>query len=129
MKKSILFLIILGLFTSCSDDDITNNELLGSWKLIEILISPGGLGTFQPVVSDKIITFSSDGIVTSNGSLCDMSIQSSTPDSGIYSIVDSTINSSGCTLNFELMSSTLIIRYPYCIEPCLAKYIKVTNAN
>jgi len=125
MKKSILILTIVGLFTSCSDDDTTNNELLGSWKLIETLIDSGdGHGTFQPVVSDKIITFSSDEIVTSNGSLCEvLSIQS--PDSGTYSIVDSTINSSGCTLNFELMKTTLIIEYPFCREHCLAKYIKI----
>jgi hypothetical protein len=39
MKKRILFLMTIGFFFSCSDDNQDNSEtkLIGNWKLIEIL--------------------------------------------------------------------------------------------
>jgi hypothetical protein len=131
MKKIVFTLFTVGILFSCNNesDPNSNNELIGNWKLIEVLADPGGgSGTFSSVESEKTITFESDGTITSNGILCDMSINSDNPTSGTYSNPESTFNSSDCNnpdynFTFEQNESTLIINYP-CIEPCRAKYIK-----
>tara|TARA_B100000787_G_C15957859_1_gene191855 strand:+ start:102 stop:500 length:399 start_codon:yes stop_codon:yes gene_type:complete len=131
MKKLIGILITVGILFSCNNDDDSNSntELTGNWKLIEVLLDPGdGSGTFSSIESEKIITFESGGIITSNGNLCDMSINSDNQTSGTYSNSESTFNSADCNnpdynFTFEQNESILIINYP-CIEPCQAKYIK-----
>ena len=131
MKKLIFSLITVGILFSCNNDDDSNSntELIGNWKLIEVLLDPGdGSGTFSSVESEKTITFESGGIITSNGNLCDMSINSDNQTSGTYSNSESTFNSADCNnpdynFTFEQNESILIINYP-CIEPCQAKYIK-----
>jgi len=131
MKKLILIFISLGIFYCCSSDDHSNSnkELVGKWILIEVLADPGGgSGTFNSIESDKTITFNSDGTITSNGQLCDMSIEANSPTSGTYSITKLSFNSSDCinpeyNYEFEQDGNILIINYP-CIEPCRAKYRK-----
>ena len=131
MKKLIFSLITVGILFSCNNDDDSNSntELIGNWKLIEVLLDPGdGSGTFSSVESEKTITFEIGGTITSNGTLCDMSINSDNQTSGTYSNSESTFNSSDCNnpdynFTFEQNESILIINYP-CIEPCQAKYIK-----
>lgn len=131
MKKILFTLITAGIICSCQNDDDSNSdlELIGNWKLIEVLADPGdGSGTFYPVESKKIITFKTDGTITSNGNLCDMSISSDHQTSGTYSKSESTFNSSACdnptyNFTFEKNNNLLIVNYP-CIEPCQAKYIK-----
>ncbi len=135
MKKVILVLTLIGFVLSCGKDDNTNTNvdetfLIGTWRLVENLADPGdGSGVFLAVDSNKQITFNSDGTITSNGSLCDMSIQSETPTSGTYSSNLSFINSDDCinpnlNIDFTLENSTLTITY-LCIEPCLSKYVKI----
>ena len=131
MKKIVLILAIIGILISCDKDDEINSktELIGDWKLIEVLADPGGgSGTFGAVESDKIISFENNGIITSNGRLCDISINSNYPTSGTYSISDLTFSSSDCSnpdydYTFEQDGNILIINYP-CFEPCRAKYQK-----
>ena len=131
MKKIIFTLITAGILFSCNNDDDSNTEtnLIGDWKLIEVLADPGdGSGTFNSVESEKIITFKNDGTITSNGNLCDMSISSDNQTSGTYSNLEMTFNSTNCNdsaydFTFEQNGDILIINYP-CIEPCQAKYIK-----
>ncbi len=131
MKKIVFILITVGILFSCNNDDDSNSntELIGNWKLIEVLADPGdGSGIFSAVNSEKIITFESGGTITSNGILCDMSINTDNMTSGTYSISESTFNSSDCinpdyNYTFEQNGNILIINYP-CIEPCQAKYIK-----
>ena len=129
--KKIIFLIVAGILFSCNDDENSNlnTELIGSWKLIEVLSDPGdGSGTFHSVESKKIITFKSNGSVTSNGNLCEMSTSTDHPTSGTYSITKLTFNSSNCTnsnynYTFKQIGNILIIYYP-CFEACQAKYEK-----
>jgi hypothetical protein len=130
MKKIVFTLITIGLLNSCSSDDSgTNTELVGNWKLIEVLADPGdGSGTFTSVESNKTITFNSDGTISSNGTLCDITITSNNSTSGTYSITESTFNSPSCinpdyNYTFEKNENIIIIDYP-CIEPCKAKYKK-----
>jgi hypothetical protein len=128
MKKIVLIFAAIGILISCDKDDGSGSktELTGNWKLIEVLADPGdGSGTFLSVESDKMITFKNNGIIASNGSLCDMSINSDNPTSGTYSSSELTYNSSDCLnpeydYSFEQVGNTLIIDYP-CIEPCKAK--------
>lgn len=130
MKNSILLLILLNLLISCNknDQELAPASLIGTWKLTEMLQDPGdGSGTFQPVNSNKKIVFVNSNQVTSNGVLCDMSINSDTFTTGSYSETTKTINPSDCqnlTVNYEVDANSLILSYR-CIEGCKAKYIKV----
>ena len=130
MNKVLIVLFSIGVLISCSkSDDNKNSDLIGKWKLIEVLADPGdGSGTFHSVSSEKIIEFQSNGTITSNGSICDMSIESVSSSSGTYSLSDSTINSSNCSntplkIRFRKEGSALTISYP-CDEACIAKYLK-----
>ena len=131
MKTISLVLFLTLTFFSCSkkNENKIDPELVGEWKLTEMLVDPGdGSGTYHSVNSDKTIEFHSDGAFTSNGEICEMSIESNTPSIGTYSLTDSTINSSNCAnsaikIRFKKIGSTLILYYP-CIEPCGAKYVK-----
>lgn len=123
----IIFSTIL-LVLSCIEQESTDNNLIGRWRLTEVLLDPGdGSGTFQGVSSDKIIEFHSDGTVTSNGEICSMSIDTNSASSGTYSILESTIYSSNCLnqgIKYSRTGITLVLTYPNCIEPCASKYLK-----
>lgn len=126
MSKALLTILIAALTLSCSK---TNRELVGKWRLVEILADPGdGSGRFRPVSSKKVLEFYSDGTLKSNGEICFMSKESETPTTGTYSLADSTIVGEKCKnppykITFEKKGTTLILNYP-CIEPCRAKYRK-----
>lgn len=132
MKKGMIFFALISILFSCNneDDNASNTGLVGVWKLTQILADPGdGSGTFMNVSSNKTIQFNPDGSLTSNGLICDMSIETNVPSSGTYSLTEMTIistecNNSGLLINFELTSTSLIINYP-CFEACRAKYIKL----
>lgn len=99
MKQLLIILCLIGLLSSCNSDDnlSSNTSLVGEWKLIEILADPGdGSGTFSAVESEKRIKFHQDGTFTSNGTICNMSIEANNPTSGTYSLINSTINSQDC---------------------------------
>ena len=116
---------VLIMFSSCKKEE--DPALVNTWKLIEILADPGdGSGTFQPVNSNKTISFFADGIVSSNGELCQMSAESGSGSSGMYSESDRSITPNNCgispfTIYYEFDGSHLILNYP-CIEACREKY-------
>jgi hypothetical protein len=132
MKAIAVFLMIYGILFSCNKNnkDKEDDDIIGTWRLIEVLADPGdGSGTFYNVESNKILEFHDDGTVTSNGTLCDMSIEADEATSGTYSLSDSTFSSTDCInpalkYKFDLIDSYLVIIYP-CIEPCQAKFRKV----
>ncbi len=131
LKNFAFLFLIIGILSSCNkEDDIpTATCLTGEWKLVENYVDPGdGSGSFRPVESEKRITFHSDGTVTSNGTICDMSIDADSPTSGTYSLAESAISSPDCgypdyNYEYEQSGNELIIKYP-CIEGCGAKYRK-----
>jgi hypothetical protein len=128
MRKILMILCFVGIFISCNKHDEEKiPEFLGKWRLIEILVDPGdGSGKFHPVTSDKTIEFHADSTVTSNGSLCDVSIASDSPDTGIYSFAKYTITSPACPDfpgTFEQEVYFLVIHY-HCMEGCSEKYVK-----
>jgi hypothetical protein len=126
MKISFAILVILSFLTSCKKND--RGSLTGTWELKEVLMDPGnGSGVFNVVSSDKNLVFHTNGNVTSNGIICDMSIESNTRTSGTYSAIDSSIISSTCqnlVIKYEVSGDTLTLIYP-CIEACKAKYARV----
>ena len=128
-KISFLYLIIfcLSSCTSANEENSTINEI-GSWKLIAVLADPGdGSGVFQPVLSDKTITFETNRTISCTGNLCDLSIGSSLNTSGTYSSNNATIQTTNCNqlqLTYEIEGNTLIINYPF-IETCKAKYSRI----
>ncbi len=135
MKKILVLLIFCGVLFSCDrSDDTENTELIGKWKLTEVLADPGdGSGTFHTVSSNKTIEFQPNGVITSSGSICEMLGETTIPSSGTYSLSDSTINGSDCPfdplisplkIRFRHKGSELQIYYP-CIEGCIAKYVKL----
>ncbi|NRD21498.1 hypothetical protein HNV08_15695 [Winogradskyella eckloniae] len=127
MKKLVYILLVIITLVSCSDDDTEDADLIGNWKLIEVLSDPGdGNGTFQDIDSEKTITFFEDGTFSSTESICN----SATTDDlyiGVYTdsnLTPDNCSDSGWAYNFVIDGNTLILSYP-CIEPCKEKYIKL----
>ncbi|CAM1372363.1 conserved hypothetical protein [Tenacibaculum litoreum] len=115
MKKQILLLLVVSFMFSCSNDEENlETELIGKWKLIEVLADPGdGSGTFEPVESNKTIEFKSDGTLVTNSSLCDP-YSDEVISLGTYH--NNTITT-GCqdpnisTISFELKNQYLILNF------------------
>ena len=134
MKKLILVLTVFALLIACKKEvekEPSNPpEIEGNWRLIEVLADPGdGSGTFQVVVSNKLMEFNSNGAVSCNGNLCDMSTTSVGGTNGTYSTVESTISSPTCVntmldISYQIVDSYLIISYP-CFEACQCKFEKL----
>ena len=120
MKKKLSILITFGLLFACSnegsneDHNNTETELIGNWKLIEVLADPGnGNGTFRSVESDRTIEFKVNGTVTTNGSLCDP-FSEETISSGTYNediITTNCQNPNIATIGFELDGQFLILNF------------------
>ncbi len=131
MKNILLLLAAVALLSACHKEDCSDSEdrLLGTWELVEVLADPGdGSGTFQPVDSDKTVTFKRNNVITSNGDLCSLAQDIGTPTSGTYSLTDGTYTASSCANSnwvhrFEQQGNVLIIFHP-CIEACQTKYVK-----
>jgi hypothetical protein len=132
MKKILLLVILVAISFSCNKDDNnsnTNSIIVGQWKLSHILSDPGdGTGTFQPVESGKTLIFRPDNIVTCNGSLCYMTVESDIATESTYSISNKTITSD-CSdtpdvITYEIIDAELILNYP-CDEGCKAKYTRI----
>ncbi len=134
MKNWIGGLICFIALASCSNDDdntvVVNTDLIGKWQLVEQLLDPGdGSGIFRPVDSQLTIEFFDNGtVISTNGSLCNMFIESQDTSSGTFSLDDTTLNI-GCgddtiTIFFQKMGPDLILNF-ICIEACAQKYKKL----
>lgn len=132
MKRLFIIILVFVVITSCKKtDENKNTDLIGKWKMTEVLMDPGdGSGTFHSVGSNKTLEFFADGTITSNGSLCTNSIETNFPDTGTFSLSDSTITSTQCyddlplKIRFLHKGEVLTIWYP-CIEPCGARFRKM----
>ena len=122
-------LFALAHLLSCSSntvDQVTDNPLVGTWKLMAMYADPGdGSGTFLPVQSDKTITFGANGSFVCSGTLCLPSLDSGWTSRGTYSDTEQTIIPENCDipaeLPYELDGEYLIIHF-FCIEGCGEKY-------
>lgn len=130
MQKVFILLVFLSLFSCSEDEPLVVPELVGTWRIIEVLADPGdGSGTFQPIAREKTVAFFESGEVISNGPLCGSLNQTSEIGQGVYSLQDSTITPFCANLDFstkiyfEFEGANLILNYP-CIERCAEKYLK-----
>lgn len=118
MKKQILLILTIVVLFSCNNDEQNNSEteLIGNWKLIGVLADSGnGSGTFQTVTSDKTIEFKKNGTVITNTSLCNP-YSEEIISSGNFSLDTNTIttncqNPNIATINFELENQFLILNF------------------
>jgi len=142
MKKVALILLAIFLFSCTSDDNKPTDEtgLIGKWKLIEQLADPGdGSGTFQPISSERVIEFFSDGTVSVNGNLCFMTSEVGKTVTGTYmktsdnnsdtqfdgEIIPNSCSSRSAKVYFDLPSSGSLILWYLCIEGCGQKFTKI----
>ena len=119
---------------SCSSNEISEEpQLIGKWRLVEQLADPGdGSGVFIKVVSNKTIEFLANGTVVSNGTLCDMNINSETETIGEYFTSKNYLkpnNENECDfpdlkIYFEFEDDNLLLWFP-CIEGCGQKFKKI----
>jgi hypothetical protein len=122
---AVISLVSCDLRDSDGDEFVVENNLLGSWQLIEVLVDPGdGSGVYNPVISEQVITFLTNDVVNSNTPFCNLFGEKEKDIySGIYDKDIGEITPDGCDdlpnfkLLFEISGSHLIIR-PLCIEPC-----------
>ncbi|XCF07480.1 hypothetical protein ABI125_06380 [Tamlana crocina] len=109
---------------------------MGQWKLIEQLMDPGdGSGTFQPVTSNRVFEFFSDGSVTVNGDMCYITTEIGDKTTGSYVETsesdwnDGEISPPDCSFEdtkiyYQIEGENLILWYQ-CIEGCGQKFIKI----
>ncbi len=131
VKRYFLFLLLLTSSFACSDDEfVDNTSLIGTWELIEQYADPGdGSGDYEPIESDRTITFNEDSTFDSNGTMCSMTGETTASASGDFSEADGTLSPQGCSfsgfgITFELLDGYLYLYYP-CIEGCGQKFEKV----
>ncbi|WP_298550823.1 hypothetical protein [uncultured Algibacter sp.] len=142
MKKLAIILFALFLVSCTSDEGKPTEEtgLIGKWKLIEQLADPGdGSGTFQPIESNRMIEFLSDGTVEINGVLCFMMSEVGDKETGSYmitsddradtiydgEIIPNTCSSRSAKVYFDLSLSGNLILWYQCIEGCAQKFKKI----
>ncbi len=132
MKRCYFFIpVFCLLFVACEKEDLAGSqELVGTWRLVEVLADPGdGSGTFESVNSDRRITFRADGTYTSAGNICSFNTNGDEDGSGQYFPAANRLEPAGCfttggsPITFEQQGPALIISY-LCIEPCQHKYRK-----
>ncbi|MEP1096105.1 MAG: hypothetical protein ABJG78_13405 [Cyclobacteriaceae bacterium] len=135
---SSLFLIlgIMAIVSSCEEDSVDPSELLGTWKLSEVLADPGdGSGIFQPTKENYKITFLPDGkLWMDQGLFCTASLKLFTGSNGSYDTAKSVIVSHECATDeftpeydYELNAANELIVHLPCIEPCANKFIKIAD--
>lgn len=118
MMKNILLFMSIALLFSCSNDETDNTgaEVIGTWKLIEVWASPGGGAiNFRPVESSKTIEFKTNGVITTNSSLCDP-YSEEIKSSGTYSLTNNKIttkcqNPNIATISFEIKDNHLLLHF------------------
>jgi len=133
MKSLLLFPVFLMavFFLSCEKDEGQTSPLSGEWRLVEVYADPGdGSGSFEPVTSNKTITFDEDGAYTAQGDLCTMTEAADGVTSGKFWSGDQNVEPNDCIflaprsgITYEFVGEELILSYP-CIEPCQQKYRK-----
>ncbi len=130
MKKILIIpIFLLSLFSCNNNDDSGPLELVGTWRLIEQYSDPGdGSGDYVAVNSDKTITFTSSGTITSNGNLCSMDTNSDGETTGTFDASENGIFPDDCSpsvyrLGYEIKGNRLFVYYP-CIEGCGQKFRK-----
>lgn len=142
MKKYLL-VVLLVIISSCTSDDskpIDETGLIGKWKLIEQLADPGDVsGTFQPISSQRVIEFFSEGTVSVNGDLCFMTSEVRETVTGTYmktsdnnsdtqyygEIIPNSCSSRSAKVYFDLPVSGNLILWYQCIEGCGQKFAKI----
>lgn len=131
-----LAILLISVLMGCQKNKtIGSAEIVGEWKLIEEKIESGLIvntpTVFEPVESDKTITFFESGLYASNGEMCLMSNQASSASTGLFNPSLNSIEPEGCEsasatsgIIYELQGDILIISYP-CIEACQQKYKRI----
>lgn len=117
-------------FKPCGECDAT--EIVGTWRLTEFYADPGdGSGEYEPIDSDKEITFADDGRWSSNGSFCDFRVALGAPSTGTYDLNQSSFEVDNCEngilyVGFSLENGRVTIN-PLCFEGCGERYRKVAE--
>ncbi|WP_116788200.1 hypothetical protein [Flavobacterium psychrotrophum] len=135
MKKMLLLVTGLVLLIACNNDNDENQTLvstsiLGEWTLTEVLADPGdGSGRFQPVQSNKTLTFNNNGEVFSNGDICSINSETAVATNGTFSEENHRITgrctATGYPIIYEIdANDNLILNHP-CIESCREKYTRI----
>lgn len=140
MKKYLIIVLLIVMYSCSSDDSKPTDEtgVIGKWKLIEQYLDPGdGSGDFQPIESNRVVEFLSDGTVEINGELCFLSSEVGDKETGSYmlitdsdtqhdgEIIPNTCSSRSARVYFDLPVSGNLILWYQCIEGCGQKFARI----
>ena len=118
----IALAVVLFILGSCGSAE-EQDALIGTWQLVEVNISGGAGSAWEPINTDKEITFDARGTYTSNGDICGLSTASDIGSAGRWLANDEILNFENCPdeLSYEIIENELIIHFE-CIEQCSHKY-------
>lgn len=122
----ILFLILFTAFTSCSKDDSNNNnELPGSWQLVERYIHDGNSGQWVVEEDGYILAFLNNGVISSSEFECE----------GDFNTAGEELNfnfpcgdgQTSYSYNYYFENGFLYFFGPWCDEGCEWKFQKLSE--
>lgn len=136
--RTCLYLIVFLLVLGCSkspQEPAPNTELLeGTWLLKEVYFDPGdGSGDFTPSDAGFQVTLRPDNSFEANYNICRV-FEDGDRNSGTFARIDVSeilITCSGSVTNSiqgRLEDGLLVFYYP-CIEPCIYRFEKVSDAT
>ncbi|WP_136479871.1 hypothetical protein [Cognatitamlana onchidii] len=143
MNRIIIVFLSFILVNCSSGNNLStdkNGELIGRWRLTAQLTDPGdGSGVFSAVKSDKVLEFFSDGEVKVNGSMCYMTTNTNSEQTGTFELVSDSSNDANhdgiikpdtCefgsrNIYFDFPLDGGLILWYTCIEACGEKYEKL----
>lgn len=128
INYGVLSLCLTLTFIQCKP--LVNNELIGVWQLTHEQIDFGADANQEvAVTSKKTVEFKADGTVVSNGQLCAVTPETTTPSAGKYDSSSKTISIVPCgpglgATKYEQDAKDLKI-YFVCNAVCFQRYKKI----
>lgn len=132
LNKFLVLVLLVISFSGCSEDeqsfqpDLSVDSIVGTWKLTESYVSPGGETTWQQVEDGYKYTFGADGSFSStNNSECEGVFERSEDTITITRLCEgSTEEETFSMIIAALENGGLEIYNPRCIEACIYRFEK-----
>jgi len=130
MHRLIIFIFISICFTFCSESEVQEITLVGSWKLDKVCYSDGASSCsndkLQDAGSDEVFTFNADGSLNlrTGNTECNGTYEYDGVEILMLNSDNASCNFSNATYRvYDLMANSVTINPP-CREACIKTYLR-----
>lgn len=131
MKKLLFYVSILVLLSGCTGNeeplrivDLKFQNIVGTWKLTETYISPGGTTEWRPVEDGVEYTFNADATFLVTEGNCRTGTFSLEEDLLSFNCSEASQNSPMSFRFNSISSEQMEVSYIGCIEACIYRFQK-----